>query len=134
MPRCRENYANAAQRHWKDAEILFNADRIANADHLYGLAAECALKALWEPFPGSSEKKNFRVHMDGNKLFDNLVSFLNSRNLNLSLPENPPYDDWAIDQRYCLDTLIKKDRVKLHRDWTRLCVQLPKHSNLNGHL
>ncbi len=38
------NYKNAARRHYEDAEILFNRLRWANADQLYGLAAECGLK------------------------------------------------------------------------------------------
>jgi hypothetical protein len=45
----RDVYA-AMKRHWRDAELLSSQDpkRLANADHLYGLAAECGLKALIE--------------------------------------------------------------------------------------
>ena len=36
------------ERHWLDAEQLFHLTppRLANADQLYGLSAECGLKAL----------------------------------------------------------------------------------------
>jgi hypothetical protein len=40
------DYKNAACRHYEDAEILFKQLRWANADQLYGLAAECGLKAV----------------------------------------------------------------------------------------
>ena len=40
------NFRDAAERHWADAGYLLEDDRIANADHLFGLSAECALKAL----------------------------------------------------------------------------------------
>jgi hypothetical protein len=40
------DYKNAARRHYKDAEILYSRLRWANADQLYGLAAECGLKAV----------------------------------------------------------------------------------------
>jgi len=42
-----EDFLDAHERHWEDAELLFGNRRWANADHLYGLAAECGLKALW---------------------------------------------------------------------------------------
>ena len=40
-----ENYTEAALRHWRDAELLKEQNRVENADHLFGVAAECALKA-----------------------------------------------------------------------------------------
>jgi len=40
------DFYDACKRHWNDAEHLFDQKRLANADHLFGLAAECALKAV----------------------------------------------------------------------------------------
>ena len=40
------DFLDAHQRHWDDAEHLLQAQRWANADHLYGFAAECGLKAV----------------------------------------------------------------------------------------
>ena len=42
----RPDFFDAQQRHWVDAEHLLQAQRWANADHLYGMAAECGLKQL----------------------------------------------------------------------------------------
>ncbi len=44
------DFLDAHQRHWDDAERLFNAKRWANADHLYGLTAECGIKRLMLAF------------------------------------------------------------------------------------
>lgn len=44
------DYLDAHDRHWDDAERLFQAQRWANADHLYGMAAECGLKRLMQAF------------------------------------------------------------------------------------
>jgi len=39
-----DNYAEAAVRHYRDAESLAAAGRYDNAGHLVGFAAECAIK------------------------------------------------------------------------------------------
>ena len=41
-----EDYVSAHYRHWTDAELLFQNSCWANADQLYGLSAECGVKAL----------------------------------------------------------------------------------------
>ncbi len=38
------DFGDAHIRHWKDAELLYCVQHLANADHLYGMAAECGLK------------------------------------------------------------------------------------------
>lgn len=40
------DFVDAHERHWRDAELLWQHQRWANADQLYGLSAECGLKAL----------------------------------------------------------------------------------------
>lgn len=44
------DFLDAHQRHWQDAKLLFQAQRWANADHLFGMAAECGLKRLMQAF------------------------------------------------------------------------------------
>lgn len=39
------DFYDAFSRHDADADLLLENERWANADHHYGLAAECALKA-----------------------------------------------------------------------------------------
>ncbi len=40
------DFLDAHHRHRADAELLFEHDRWANADRLYGFSAECSLKAV----------------------------------------------------------------------------------------
>ena len=42
------DFVDAHRRHWEDAELLFDHQRWANADQLYGLSAECGLKAVMQ--------------------------------------------------------------------------------------
>lgn len=43
-----EDYTDAAQRHFDDAKLLHSQmpGRLANASHLYGIAAECSIKRI----------------------------------------------------------------------------------------
>jgi hypothetical protein len=48
------DFSAAARRHYDDAEHLLSNNRLPSADHLAGLAAECALKAILLRFLGAS--------------------------------------------------------------------------------
>jgi hypothetical protein len=47
-----EDYRDAAERCLVDGDTLHQRQRYANACHLFGLGAECALKALHQGHPG----------------------------------------------------------------------------------
>ena len=40
------DFRDAAERHYEDAGYLLADDRLSDADHLFGLSGECALKAV----------------------------------------------------------------------------------------
>ena len=42
MPNTSDDFFDASQRHWDDAQSLYVAQRWANADHLYGLGVWAA--------------------------------------------------------------------------------------------
>lgn len=48
-PQPPSDFLNAHHRHWTDAELLYSQDRRANADHLYGLSAECGVRTEGDP-------------------------------------------------------------------------------------
>ncbi|EYF08779.1 hypothetical protein [Chondromyces apiculatus] len=69
----RVDYGEAARRHHHDAEMLFTAGRRGNADHLYGIAAECALLGILRTSPtaaglfnadGALKDRERRKHID----------------------------------------------------------------------
>ncbi len=48
-----EDYNEAALRHYRDAEHLADDNRIDNAAHLIGFAAECAIKHAFDGLQNS---------------------------------------------------------------------------------
>ena len=107
------DFRDAANRHFEDAELLLAQDRGANADHLFGLSAECSLKAVMlalgmEPADdGGPRDRNYRVHMP--HLWAVFQSFaegrLASRYLE-PLDKANPFADWGVEQRYWARTSI----------------------------
>jgi hypothetical protein len=101
------DFADACERHWEDARALHSSPtpRLANADHLYGLSAECGLKAVMvrlgmhvHPATG---KPQIAKHID--KLWPAFVTFANKNSgaaYAAMLPAANPFQDWLVDQRY----------------------------------
>ncbi|MGK3990208.1 hypothetical protein WME99_44605 [Sorangium sp. So ce136] len=120
-----EAYAAAAVRHWSDAEFCKDAQRLPNADQLYGFAAECALKVALLKVPGcvgSGElQKRYREHVDAlweliplqsvERFAAQLVPLLRST--------TKPFADWSIDQRYASGEAITIDILNKHREAAR---------------
>ncbi|MBK6596257.1 MAG: hypothetical protein IPG23_28170 [Burkholderiales bacterium] len=115
-----ENYSNAAVRHWKDAELLESGNRVENADHHYGFAAECAIKRVLIAFPafsasgvlGSSYKQHINVlwdkvgHQSLQKSYPKLLAILKVTNA---------FSDWAVDQRYFGDGAVTSAALASHK-------------------
>ena len=120
----REDYEDSAARHWDDAELLCKQGRVDNADQLYGIAAECAIKkALRHPptHPDAGElARAYRVHVD--ELWDKVPDNAISRNYP-SLPHlltiANPFRDWCIGQRYQASGSIQTDALHRHRKIAR---------------
>jgi len=101
------DFLNAHERHWDDAERLLQAQRWANADHLYGMAAECGLKRLMLAFgmpydarkdrPASGQD---RVHADGAWARFESYRSGHTRGAGYVLPANAPFDNWDVSDRY----------------------------------
>ena len=116
------DYPDAHHRHWEDAELLREQNRLANADHLYGLSAECGLKALMQLFGmGISNnlptKREDREHID--KLLDRYEIYRDgySNGPKFSLPwqfHDIPFANWHISDRYTSRDHFRPDRLEKH--------------------
>ena len=114
------DFADAHSRHWQDAELLFEHHRWANADQLYGLSAECGLKAVMEklgmPVGDVGPEKKYREHVK--KLWPVFHDFANGRGgaryLEM-LPRGDPFANWAIDARYGKSDDFRPTDVAPHR-------------------
>lgn len=116
------NFLDASDRHFQDAELLLTQEREVNADHLFGLSAECSLKAVMLALgmamspDGAPIDRGHKVHMP--ELWAAFQSFakggLASRYLE-PLEKSNPFADWAIDQRYWSRDAITTSAVPSHR-------------------
>ena len=116
------DFHDAHLRHWEDGELLFKHDRWANADQLYGLSAECGLKAvmlgLGMPVGryGAPAQQKHKQHV--NILWPTFRTFVSGRisiqYLNL-LPPSNPFTSWSIAARYATGHHFTSTGVNRHR-------------------
>lgn len=141
------NFLDAHQRHWEDAELLRKELRWANADHLYGIATECGLKALmaliaphkWpcgEPIEGKD-----RVHVNyldpkpltKQNAWDRYQSYLEgSQGARYTLTENNPFQDWDISDRYAERAHFSEACVIPHRQGAETVRQLVQQAQMEN--
>jgi len=114
------DFYNAHKRHLQDAEQLFSMSRYANADHLYGIAAECGLKRLMVAFSmpvdgsGAPTDRKDRVH--ANKVWTRYSIYSQGPvAANYVLNLSNPFLDWNIDQRYSSEANFDSRRVAPHK-------------------
>ncbi len=115
------DFYNAFHRHRKDGDILYRKKRWANADHLYGLSAECGLKALMVklgmPVDQSGvPEKPFKIHI--NQLWIHFKSFASGKlpsHYFLHLSSQNPFHNWKIGQRYENESGFNQTTVYPHR-------------------
>ena len=118
------DYQDAAERHWEDAGYLMADNRIANADHLFGLSAEFGLKAIMiglgmqmNPRKPDIPEDPYAVHID--RLWDEFITFAQSRNgaryATVMGSRQNPFSDWDVAQRYCHRSDITNAILENHR-------------------
>ena len=132
------DFRDAHDRHSVDAENLFKASRWANADHLFGLAAECGLKRLMQVFGmtvnahGSPTDPSDRKH--ANDLWARYETYRVGHYAGTAygLPDATPFSNWAVEQRYANQGGFDKNRVCPHRDGALAIRQLMSDALLAG--
>jgi hypothetical protein len=134
------DYRDSAERHWEDADYLSADNRLANADHLFGLSAECALKAVMQGLgmslrpDGAPAGKQHRVHI--NMLWDEFSAFAQTRNGSryaTAVHSKPnPFDDWDVARRYCHRSEITPTILEKHRQGAMSAIEIFKTAVLDG--
>lgn len=129
------NFLDAHQRHWEDAELLHERLRWANADHLYGVSAECGLKFLIQVIAPNAWTSGEPIHMDRVHLTEQkkpdiwarYQTYLSGRQgARYTLPQDNPFLDWDISDRYAERAHFSQASVIPHRqgaDTVRQLVQ-----------
>lgn len=123
------DFYNSFERHKKDAELLWNSNRWANADHLYGLAAECALKALLLTQGIQISHRKYKKHI--NDLWDQYNRFMQTRSIYL-IPTSNPFSNWNIAQRYENEINISRSNTQNHRNTVIHIAKIIKQAKRDG--
>jgi hypothetical protein len=123
----------AANRHFRDAEYLRDNGYLANADHLSGFAAECAIKGLIVDHLGGQVRDGFpytdravKVNKHIGTWLWNVVASLGTGRLEpeiVALFEGrDPFADWLVGDRYAEGSHISRSAVDIHIDGARRAV------------
>ena len=114
------NYADAAKRHWDDAQSLHQNGRWPNADHLYGFSAECALKAVMVALgmqlnPQGVPPRQYQKHV--NQLIRHFRTFVQGNggaHYAGMLSGDSMFSGWSIHQRYFHSREITESQAQQH--------------------
>lgn len=132
------DFLDAHERHWEDAEQLYRAQRFANADHLYGMAAECGLKRLMVAFgmqvdsnTGSPQSQSDRTHVDG--VWVRYESYrARQQATDYCLPASSPFAAWHVSDRYAHQSNFNQPRTTAHKAGADQVRQLIKKAQREG--
>lgn len=133
------DFLDAHERHWSDAERLFAAGRYANADHLYGMAAECGLKRLMvnfgmavNPATGSPVVREDKSH--ANHVWARFESYRSGKveGVDYGLPAPNPFDNWDASDRYAHQSNFNQASVQLHQAGAAAIRELIKKAQREG--
>jgi len=133
------DFADACDRHWEDGESLLADERLANADQLFGLAAECGLKrtmlrlGMNVDAEGVPAEKKHKVHID--RLWDTFQGFASSQNgarYAAQLPASNPFSDWSIHNRYAHRSHFSREVVASHRGGAAAVREVLQQAEFDG--
>lgn len=111
-----EDFANAADRYWTDANTLHQSGRLATADHLFGVSAECALKALMIKLSGATSLPGkYKSHLPD--IWDEFIAYtpLSGIHPYAGMLSANPFSGWHIGDRYGHDSQFTAPRVTAHQ-------------------
>ncbi|MFB6816385.1 hypothetical protein ACFCV8_17785 [Streptomyces sp. NPDC056347] len=156
------DYACAGDRHYEDASFLHGDGRLLNADHLFGLAVECLMKALLLRFGGSdgvsmrgrggsdsdrlwwddpnasnpNKKRQPLGHI--NEIRDALPLLLSGRpgpDLQEALTRvSDDFEEWRVDDRYADGTHLAQPLLSRRQEAAALAHELHLHVQFTGKL
>lgn len=156
------DYACAGERHYEDASYLHGDGRLLNADHLFGLAVECLMKALLLRFGGShrvsmrnsggsesdrlwwddpnAQNPNRRRRALGhiNEMIQALPLLLDGRPgpaLTEALTRvSADFEEWRVDERYADGTHLDPALLSRRQEAATLAQELHLHVQITGKL
>lgn len=133
------DFSDAHGRHWNDAEKLFMEQRWANADHLYGMAAECGIKRLMlafgMPYDTTTDKPSTRADQThANGIWDRYDSYRSGHHqgAGYALKNSNPFSSWHVAQRYAHQNQFNQVIAATHQAAALEVHQLMKKAEIEG--
>ena len=133
------DFLDAHERHWDDAERLSKDQRWANADHLFGMAAECGLKRLMLAFGMNYDTARDRPSQSADRQHANSIwaRFESYRcghhqGAGYALTTPNPFANWDVGQRYAHQSNFDQARVQAHQAGANLIRQLVQKAKREG--
>ena len=135
------DFRAAARRHYLDAAFLLADNRVPNADHLAGLAAECGLKAILEGWYGATLGPRFlvwngeKVRSHVNELWGEVATGLAGRagaTLALLLQGSAPFTGWDVADRYSDGTAVIDQSARDHVGKALEVIEILEQAILDG--
>lgn len=114
------------------------ANRLANADHLFGMAVECGLKRLMIVFgmqvraDGSPDGRDDRQHADRVWLRYETYRSGSHQGTAYATPNGQPFADWDVSQRYAHQRNFDDKRVLAHQSAALAVSGLMKRARADG--
>jgi hypothetical protein len=128
-----EDFSNSADRYWLDANTLSHEDRLGTADHLFGISAESALKAIMVALSGGTKlPRRYKIHLP--KIWDEFIAYMPSTGTHpyaVALTSNA-FLNWDLSDRYGHDTHFTRARVDNHRNASLQANIALEHARLDG--
>ncbi|HQU77926.1 MAG TPA: SAM-dependent methyltransferase [Azonexus sp.] len=135
----RADFLDAHARHWVDAESLFSAGRYANADQLYGMAAECGLKRLMVKFGMAVDSvtgspTNNKDWKHANNIWARFETYRSGKleGVDYGLPTPNPFGNWDVSDRYAPQSNFTQAGVQLHQAGAAAICELIKKAQREG--
>ncbi|MDN5655683.1 MAG: hypothetical protein L0G46_11455 [Kocuria sp.] len=131
------DFANAHDRHQRDASYLEQTGHPSNADHLYGFAAECGLKALMTlfgmPVKTSGDPEDSADWKHINHLWHRYSMYTSAPYSAIyQLDDENSFNDWLASDRYAADTHVTPPRLTRHRGGAERVHALVERARMEG--
>jgi hypothetical protein len=128
------SYKEAALRQQSDGVRLLGEGRLGTADHLFGVAAECALKAILQglgvlTITNDAPQKQYKKHVPD--ILDEYDTIANGR-AELCPKNIFRTHGWRIDHRYEQDATFCASRVEAHRGDAEAVMRMLEKAIANG--
>ncbi len=133
------DFLDAHERHWDDAERLLHTQRWANADHLYGMAAECGVKRLmlafgmpFDPTKDWPANKQDRTHANG--IWARFESYRSghAQGAGYVLSASNPFSNWDVSDRYAHQSNFDQARAQGHQTGAQIVRNLIAKAQREG--